>query len=92
MVSKPRKDIGEPGARIDIIELVDLDQRIDGCSMATDSVASSERTGASLIAKDARAKVQGLQTGSSHLAPSRAVSEIEPLIASLTASLLRGTD
>ncbi len=55
------------------------------------SDAASERAGASLAASDARAKVQALQDEIAALKPSRAVSEIEPLVASLTVAL-KGAD
>lgn len=52
----------------------------------------AERAGTSQTATDARAKVKSLSEEIAALMPSKAVSEIEPLIASLKSRLPRGTD
>ena len=42
MILQPCEDIGEPGLRIDIVELGSLDQRIDGGSAPAAFVRASE--------------------------------------------------
>jgi hypothetical protein len=42
MVRQPCKHIGEPGARVDIIELATLNQRIDRCGPTAAGVGAGE--------------------------------------------------
>ena len=42
MVGELGEDVGEPGARIDVIELAGLDQGIDGCGAAAPRVRAGE--------------------------------------------------